>query len=203
MDMARILTVGYGNRTIQEFVRILERYKIKYLVDVRSKPYSRVNPDFSRPNLERSLAQNTVKYVFMGDALGGRPQDTSCYALDGRVDYDKCKVQPEYQAGLDRLKRAANQDFGVVIMCSELRPQHCHRSKLIGVSLTDLGIEVAHIDERGEVISQAQVITEVNAELDRIPPGQLSLFDNDLERSLTSRKRYHNAQEVKGLPDEA
>lgn len=200
--MSRIFTVGYGNRTFQEFARILERHGIKYLVDVRSKPYSRVNPDFSKQTLERNLAQNDVKYVFMGDTLGGLPEDPVCYTPDGRVDYEKCKAQPNYQAGIDRLKNAANQDLGVAVMCSELKPQHCHRSKLIAVSLTELDVEVVHIDEKGEAISQAQVIAEVKAELNGTAPGQLSLFGEEIEHSLTSRKRYDNARNKKDWPDE-
>lgn len=200
--MSRILTVGYGNRTYQEFVRLLELYEVKYLIDVRSKPYSHVNPDFSRQSLEQKLAQNNVKYVFMGDVLGGLPEDSSCYTEDGRVDYDKCKALPSYQAGIDRLKDAWAQDLGVAIMCSELKPQHCHRSKLIAVSLTELEIEVVHIDEKGEEKSQSEVIAEVKAELDGAAPGQLSLFKDDGERSLTSRKRYGNIRNKRQLPDE-
>lgn len=200
--MSRILTIGYGNRTFQEFVRLLELYKVKYLIDVRSKPYSRVNPDFSKEVLERNLAQNSIKYVFMGDTLGGLPEDPTCYTTDGRVDYHQYKSQPNYQAGIERLKSATMQDLGVAIMCSELKPQHCHRSKLIAVSLTEQGIDVVHIDEKGEVKSQTQVIAEVEAELDGTAPGQLSLFGDKVERSLTSRKRYSKAQTERDLPDE-
>jgi uncharacterized protein (DUF488 family) len=200
--MASIYTIGYGNRTFQEFLRLLEQYKIKYLVDVRSKPYSRINPDFSRETIERNLTQNEIRYVYMGDVLGGVPDDPSSYTSDGHVDYEKCKIRPNYQAGIERLKSAWIQGLGIAIMCSELKPQHCHRSKLIGESLTALDIDVLHIDEVGEIKNQTQVMNEVTAEIDGAPPGQLPLFGNDVGHSLTSRKRYSIAPQKRTQSDE-
>jgi hypothetical protein len=65
-------------------------------------------------------------------------------------------------------------------MCSEGRPEQCHRSKLIGEALALMGIPLSHIDEDGMLLSQAQVI-------DRLTHGQLDLFG---QPAFTSRKRY-------------
>ena len=78
-----IYTIGYGSRSIEQFVEVLQRYKIAYLVDVRSAPYSRYKPEFSKVELASELQRHGIRYLFMGDTLGGRPNDENCYDEDG------------------------------------------------------------------------------------------------------------------------
>jgi hypothetical protein len=77
-------------------------------------------------------------------------------------------------------------------MCSEGKPEQCHRSKLIGETLAGLGIPVAHIDEHDQVCSQDEVIQ-------RLTGGQLSLFG---DHEFTSRKRYSQTARDKEDEDE-
>ena len=70
MSKTSIYTVGYGARSIEEFLALLEEWGIVFLLDVRSKPYSRYKPDFSKDALERHLKGKGFRYVFMGDTLG-------------------------------------------------------------------------------------------------------------------------------------
>lgn len=174
-----IYTLGYGRRTFPEFLAVLQRYEVDCLVDVRSAPYSRYRPEFSKPALEAALPTHAIRYVFMGDALGGRPDDPDCYVA-GKVDYDRLRERESYGRGIDRLRRALEQGMRVGLMCSEGRPEDCHRSKLIGVSLSALALPVLHIDEDDELRSQDEVIG-------RVTGGQLDLFGGT---SFTSRKRY-------------
>ena len=174
MSSVPIYTIGYGNRSIAEFIELLKHYGIQYLVDVRSQPYSRYNPDFSKDTLERSLKQNHIRYVFMGDTLGGRPEDSSSRTDDNGVDYALLYKMDFYQRGINRLHTAWKKDLLMAIMCSELKPQECHRGKLIGNTLIDRQIEVAHIDENGEVKDQ----DEVNAVITGITGEQLTLFED-------------------------
>ena len=116
----------------------------------------------------------------MGDALGGRPDDPACYGPDGKVLYDAVKQMPAFQGGLERVKRGQVQGLRLALMCSEGKPASCHRSKLIGVALEEMGLVVLHIDEDDAVQTQADVISDLTG-------GQPSLF-GDLE--FTSRKRY-------------
>ena len=67
-----IFTIGYGDRSIDEFIDVLRQHNLDYLIDVRSAPYSRFKPEFSKDALERALRQQGIRYVFMGDTLGGR-----------------------------------------------------------------------------------------------------------------------------------
>lgn len=190
-EMIPIYTIGYGSRTIDELVATLQHYQIVYLVDVRTAPYSRFKPEYSKEQLAASLQAQGIRYLFLGDQLGGRPSDPECYS-DGKVDYEKVKLQPFYQAGLERVQQAFRQQVRVVLMCSEGKPTQCHRSKLIGASLISLDIPVVHIDEQGAPKSQEDVMFELTS-------GQLSLFGDP---TFTSRKRYVSKQEIGQMYDE-
>lgn len=174
-----IYTIGYGNRSIAEFTELLHQHKIAYLIDVRSAPYSRYKPEFSKAQLANELSQHGIRYVFMGDTLGGRPDDEACY-VNGNVDYEKVKATEFYQHGIERLHTAFLQQQSVVLMCSEGKPEECHRCKLIGTTLTKDNIPVIHIDENGELLTQEKVI-------DRLTGGQLSMFG---DHTFYSRKKY-------------
>src|SRR5215471_13500970 len=83
-------TIGYGARTVEQLIAALQANRIEYLIDVRSSPYSKFKPEFSREPLEAALKARGIRYVFMGDTLGGQPRDADCYT-DGKVDYDKVR----------------------------------------------------------------------------------------------------------------
>ena len=187
MTQQSIFTIGHGGRTVESFLELLRQHNITYLIDVRSQPYSRYQPDFTKQALEHHLNAHDIRYVFMGDNLGGRPDDPACYT-DGKVDYDRVRAQDFYQVGLERLENAWRQGLGVVLLCSEGKPEQCHRSKLIGPSLADRGIEVAHIDENDAIVSQEEVML-------RVIGGQPSLFGPNFHK-LTSRKRYESGSEA-------
>lgn len=183
MDQAPIFTIGYGNRSLEEFISLLQKHDIHFLIDIRSHPYSRFKPEFSRESLEERLKLYHIRYVFLGDKLGGRPDDEACYT-NGRVDYEKCRKQPWYREGIARLQTAWKKNLRVAIMCSEAKPEECHRSKLVGASLAEESISVAHIDEKGALITQDEAIQ-------RLTRGQLCLPDflESHPKSQVSRKR--------------
>jgi uncharacterized protein (DUF488 family) len=174
-----IYTIGYGARSVDELIAVLHQHAIEYVLDVRSAPYSRYKPEFSKDALEAALKAVGLRYVYMGDSLGGRPEDPTCYS-NGKVDYARVQEKAFYQGGISRLQTAFAQQRHVALMCSEGKPEECHRTRLIGASLTAIGIPVVHIDEDDELRTQAEVI-------ERIEGAQLTLFDEPL---LTSRKRY-------------
>lgn len=178
-ELGPLYTIGYGARTMDQFLAALEAFQIEFVLDVRSAPYSRFKPEFSKEALEVALKARGLRYLFFGDTLGGHPKDPDCYT-DGKVDYDKVCGKGFFQAGLERLKQAHQQGSRLVLLCSEGRPEECHRTKLIGEALVASGIPVRHIDEDGQLRSQAEVI-------DRLTGGQLDLFGGP---GFRSRKRY-------------
>ncbi len=175
-----VFTIGYGSRSIDDFVAILKKYQIEYLIDVRSKPYSKYKPEFSKDPLASRLSESGIRYVFMGDQLGGQPADGSCYT-EGKADYFKIEEKSFYWNGIQRIVTAFEKNCRVVLMCSEGKPQDCHRSKLISETLTKKrNVNVLHIDEAGAVKTH-------HAVLSILIEGQLSFFDN----AFTSRKTYN------------
>ena len=176
-----LYTIGYGARDLAAFIVTLHENQIQFLLDVRSKPYSRFKPEFSKESLQSALEASGIRYLFIGDALGGQPDDETCYT-DGKVDYAKLGEKSFYREGINRLHKASQQGLRVALMCSEGKPENCHRSKLIGRTLAQQGLEVLHIDEQDELISQHQVML-------RLTGGQMNLFGDEFGK-LTSRKRY-------------
>ena len=193
-----IYTIGYGNRSFGDFVKLLQHYEIKFLVDIRSQPYSRFNPDYSKDALERRINSPLMRYIFMGDTLGGRPKDSSCY-IDNKVDYKRVREKPFFQRGIAYLHTAWEKQLRIALMCSEAKPQECHRTKLIGNILTEQNIDVAHIDETGAIKTQAQI----NHMIQKLSDEQPSFFSDESLASMSkkvgqSRKKYTFSDDGEG-----
>lgn len=179
-----LLTLGYGKRSIGEAIGLLKQHDVRFLVDVRSAPYSRYHPDFSHDALKEHLKAHGITYLYMGEELGGRPKDRSCYDAQDRVLYEVCRERPAFRRGIERLRTAWEQGRRVALLCSESQPENCHRSKLIGPALADQGIEVLHLDGDGAVVSQQDVMS-------RMEGGQPTLFpDMPAPKAARSRGRY-------------
>lgn len=178
-----LYTIGHGNRQPEDFLLLLKSFGIKYLIDVRSQPYSKFNPSFNTKDLKHFLEQNGIRYVFMGDSIGGRPADRSCYDKEGKVNYEEVKTKAFFLEGIERLKAAYQKELNLAIMCSESKPGECHRTKLIGRVLNSENIMLQHIDEHGKLKDQATVINELNKGL-----SDIDLFGNSI--NVTSRKPY-------------
>jgi hypothetical protein len=138
---------------------------------VRSYPdTSGYKGEFARGALAPRLRAVGVTYLFMGNDLGGRPRDARCY-VGGAVDYDALSRTPAYRRGVVRLVDASRQARVVALMCAEGDPAPCHRSRLIGESLTRLGVTVAHITPTGGLVTQQELRT-------RNDGGQQRLFEH-------------------------
>jgi uncharacterized protein (DUF488 family) len=139
-----IFTVGHSTRSAEEFIALLKAHRIELLVDVRTVPRSRHNPQFNRDTLPGTLHRAGIEYLHLA-ALGGlrKPRADSTNAgwhnlsFRGFADYMET---PEFEKGLDRLMDAA-KTRRVAIMCAEAVPWRCHRS-LIGDALTARGVQV-------------------------------------------------------------
>ena len=147
---------------VATFIGLLQRRGVRALVDVRSQPYSRWVPAFNREALQGGLQEAGLTYVFLGEALGGRPADPALYNGEGQVpDYDRIAATPAYQAGLTALLRLADQ-ASVVIMCSEADYHACHRSRLITPSLLALDVRVIHILPDGRTVDAGPEFTQLS-----------------------------------------
>lgn len=154
-----VYTIGYGARPLPDFIGLLQTYQIAYLIDVRSQPYSRHRPEFGKQPLAEQIQTQGIRYVFMGHNLGGKPADERCYT-EGKIDYAKLAQMPFYQEGIGRVRQAYAQQLPVALLCAEEKPEQCHRALLIGKTLTEMGIPVAHIDEHGRLRSQTDLLLQ-------------------------------------------
>ena len=154
-----ILTIGHSTRSVGTFIQMLEAYGVKRLVDVRTIPRSRHNPQFNRDELPGTLLQAGIGYTHM-EELGGlrharRDSPNTGWhntSFRGFADYMQT---PEFQTGIKTLIQAAKREQ-VAIMCAEAVPWRCHRS-LIGDALGARGIAVEDIMSESRV--QAHELT--------------------------------------------
>jgi uncharacterized protein (DUF488 family) len=147
MCIPRILTIGHSTRTIEDFVDLLRAHGVQPIVDIRTVPRSRRNPQFNEDTLAASLRESGIDYVRLKE-LGGlrHPRKDSQNmgwrnpSFRGFADYMQTQ---DFEAGINELIRLA-QDRIVAIMCAEALPWRCHRS-LVADALLVRGIKVEHI----------------------------------------------------------
>lgn len=144
-----LFSIGHSNHPIEKFLSLLRASSIDVLVDVRSYPYSRFNPQFNTKALKEELNKTGIKYLFLGRELGGRPKDESFYDEDGYVIYYTLAQSPLFIEGLNRLEKGIS-NYRVTMMCSEENPNQCHRRLLITPELEKRNIKVIHIRRNGE-----------------------------------------------------
>ncbi len=147
-----IFTIGHSTRPIDRFLELLQSHGIKQVLDIRTIPKSRRNPQFNTDALAASLNAAGIGYVLMKD-LGGlrHPRRDSVNlgwrnsSFRGYADYMQT---PEFSAALDRAIQLASERASV-LMCAEAVPWRCHRS-LVSDALLVRGIRVAHITSNAE-----------------------------------------------------
>lgn len=141
------MTIGHSTRPLEEFIRLLQAHGATRVVDVRTIPKSRHNPQFNQDTLPRALKQAGVGYVHLPGLGGlrharrGSPnQGWRNASFRGYADYMQT---PEFAQNLDELICLARQDR-ITVMCAEAVPWRCHRS-LIADALLVRGIPTEDI----------------------------------------------------------
>jgi uncharacterized protein (DUF488 family) len=147
-----IFTIGHSTRPIEEFIRLLREYEIELLVDVRTIPKSRYNPQFNTEALYKSLKNAEIEYVHNPGLGGLRHAHKDSINLGWRNDsfrgYADYMQTEEFRENLEKLIDLASAKR-VAIMCAEAVPWRCHRS-LISDALLARGIVASHIVGTGE-----------------------------------------------------
>ena len=149
VDAVQLCSIGHSDHSIPAFTDLLRLHGIEVVVDVRSQPYSQWAPQFNRENLARDLQAASIRYVFMGDALGGRPAAREFYDAGAEhPDYERLAQSAGFQSACDSLLALARVQR-VAFMCSEGDYHKCHRALLITPALLDRGARVFHIRPDG------------------------------------------------------
>ena len=162
-----IYTIGHSKHPIDRFIALLQQHDIDALADVRSTPYSCFNPQFSKEKLQTALAAAGIRYVFLGEELGARTKDPSCYDAEGRVSYAKLAHTELFRKGIERLLTGMQQ-HRIAIMCAERDPLDCHRTILVYRELERAGVPVTHILHDGALEPHTQLMTRLAADLDLV-----------------------------------
>jgi uncharacterized protein (DUF488 family) len=151
----KLFTIGHSTRSAAELIALLAEAQVNCVVDVRSIPRSRKNPQFNRDSLPQSLAAAEIAYVHMA-ALGGRrsrsgpqPSPNTLWRNDAFRNFADYAASAVFRTGLEELKALAERQC-CAIMCAEAVWWRCHR-RIIADYLLAEGIEVAHIMGAGKI----------------------------------------------------
>jgi len=166
-------TIGHSNHPPEHFFQLLAQQQIDVLADVRSSPYCRYATHFNKEPLRAAVQAEGIKYLFLGDLLGGRVDDPRLCDADGHVLYGRVAETPGFRQGIRRLIEGLGK-FRVALMCGEENPAECHRRLLIGRVLGQRGVAVFHLRGDGRVQSEAELAAE---EEFRKTKGQMTLFE--------------------------
>ena len=149
--MTKLFTIGHSTRSIEEFVELLNAHAVAQLVDIRTIPKSRHNPQFGQDELAGALQQRGIEYVYIKE-LGGLRSAARQSMNEGwrnksfRNYADYMQTEP-FSQGLQQLMALARQ-APTAIMCAEAVPWRCHRS-LVGDALLVHGLSVDEIISSG------------------------------------------------------
>jgi uncharacterized protein (DUF488 family) len=148
-----IYTIGHSTRTIEEFIGLLQANHIKQLIDIRTIPRSRYNPQYEQDNLATSLREAGIKYLYLKELGGLRPKakhsDNEGWRNQSFRNYADYMQTDGFSEGIDRLLHLAAKT-PTAIMCAEAVPWRCHRS-LVGDALLTRQIPVMDIIDKTSV----------------------------------------------------
>jgi hypothetical protein len=166
-------SIGHSNHSIEIFVRMLLAHSVNCVVDVRSVPYSRRQPQFNRESIKTDLQLADIQYLYLGDSLGARHSKPSVLTPEGKVDFSRVRLMPAFQAGIDRVINGIQKGLGIALMCAERDPFECHRFVLVSRELAVRGVRVEHILAPGQIRSQQELEQQLLEKygLHRYQPG--------------------------------
>lgn len=136
--MLTCYTIGYGNRNLGEFTRLLKENMISRIVDVRSYPHSE-REDFNAESLAEALPKEEIMYVHY-PRLGGLR----------KIAYQEFMKSEDFKTALEGLfeliRNSEKDETAIAIMCAEKNPRNCHR-RFVAEALEKKGVRVVHIIE--------------------------------------------------------
>lgn len=195
-----VLTIGHSTHSVDAFLGLLRQHGVTAIADVRSVPFSRFNPQFTKAALHRCLRDAGVQYVFLGRELGARPSDPTCYEA-GRVQYARLAATEPFREGIERVIRGAGE-YRIALLCAEKEPLDCHRTILVSRVLAERGIPVEHIHGDGRLERHKDAMLRL-LDLHKLPRGDLfQSSDEHVQRALILQEEKI-AFVAKGNGDEA
>lgn len=191
-----VLTIGHSTRTFEEFIAILQAHGATGVVDVRTVPRSRHNPQFNKASLPRALKKAGLSYAHL-PGLGGlryaRRDSVNVgwrnASFRGYADYMQT---PEFQESLDELIQLVKHDR-LALMCAEAVPWRCHRS-LIGDALLIRGIRTE------DIMSPARRQAHILTSFAKVRGTTITYPAEDVRSAqANSRRTRSGSQSAKGI----
>lgn len=161
VEPSHVFSVGHSTHSIAAFVELLKTHGVNAIADVRSSPFSRTSPHFSREPLRESLRSEAIAYVFLGEELGARSSDPTTIR-DGRVQYELLARTKAFEDGIRRVIEGATQ-YRIALMCAEKEPLECHRAILVSRALVERGLAVDHIHADGRLEPHQRLVNRMLA----------------------------------------
>lgn len=180
--MKEIYTIGYSGFAVNDFIKVLKRYNVTCLVDVRSLPKSAHFKDFNSENISRVLRTNDILYRNYVKEFGARQTDEKFYT-NGVLNFEKFSLSEQFLDGVRKIEAGMELGYTFAFMCAEKRPENCHRCILVARKFHQLGYEVRNIIANGKFISQNEVEEIL---LDKYFPNrnQFSLFGEPNQKEM-------------------
>lgn len=161
MSSATLYTIGHSTHEMDAFLALLARHGVNCVIDVRSAPYSRIAPHFSKPALASVLKNHGLKYAHFAAEFGARHTDPALLDEKGVVDFRKVRATESFRAGVRRVREGLQQDFVMALLCAEADPFECHRFGLVSYQFAREGLAVKHILKDGSLKDNAELENEL------------------------------------------
>ena len=155
MIINNLYTIGYGNRSLENFISLLQKYDIKILVDVRTTPFSRFRQQFNKLSIMSKLEDENIQYIHKGIELGGKPAQIKNVIYEVYNIPQERRKSIQYLQGISFLEQGLELGHKMAIMCCELDYKNCHRYSLVGEDISKRGWGVLHIDKNGELTNHS------------------------------------------------
>jgi hypothetical protein len=153
--VARILSLGYGNRGYPRVLELFREHDVTHVVDVRAVPHSKYWTDFGTDRLRQLLARDGLRYVPMGDTIGAHLHEMG-------LEMTEPPVRDRFELGIRRLvEAAADPARRICLLCGCMRPETCHRVHQVGPALEKAGTEYVHIGPDDALYSHAALIAQL------------------------------------------
>ena len=166
--MITVYTIGHSNHESDAFLRLLRLANIEAIVDIRSDPNSSWVSFAKKQNLQALLKSAGIRYIYLGDVLGGRPSNPEYLnPQTGRIDYQSIKRTASFQQGITSVINDC-KEYRMCLMCAEENPAQCHRSLLVGDALIRNDVKILHIRGDGRI----QTDEELSKERAGVPASQ-------------------------------
>lgn len=152
-----LFTVGHSTYDLEYFLTLLKAYNINCIVDVRSTPYSKYSTQYNKDFFKAVLKSNNITYIYMGKEFGARRFSRDVYSKEGYVDFERVRQDIDFKSGIDRIKVGLEKGYNIAFMCTEKKPDECHRCILVGRNFKDLGYTVINIINEKEYKLQEDI----------------------------------------------